>query len=75
MKSNQIIGLSLLIIGVLILISFLLLAYYVKNKSKASFKLNNKESQTIWEFTKKNFPIFFALFGFVMAFSGLMMMF
>ncbi|ALD66078.1 hypothetical protein [Spiroplasma cantharicola] len=77
MEQNQIIGLLLIVIGLLIIIGFGYWAYYAKNKAKnnSNFKTGNQESQTIWEFTKKNFPIFVAIFGFIMAFTGLMMMF
>lgn len=76
MKTDNLIGLIILIIGLLIMVIFGVLAFWVKNRSKIhnEFYRANKESQTIWEFTKKNFPLFLALFGFVMAFSGLMML-
>ncbi|ATZ17882.1 hypothetical protein EMELA_v1c03110 [Mesoplasma melaleucae] len=76
MKTEQVIGLIIMIIGLLVMVIFGVLAFWVKNRSKIhdDFYRHNKESQTIWEFTKKNFPIFLALFGFVIAFSGLMML-
>ncbi|AVN64054.1 hypothetical protein CG003_01130 [Mesoplasma florum] len=76
METNKLLGLIIMIIGLLIMVIFGVLAFWVKNRSKIhdEFYRRNKESQTIWEFTKKNFPIFLSLFGFVMAFSGLMML-
>ncbi|ASZ08970.1 hypothetical protein CK556_01185 [Mesoplasma chauliocola] len=76
MSTDKLLGLIIMIIGIILMVIFGVLAFWVKNRSKMhdEFYRVNKESQTIWEFTKKNFPIFMALFGFVMAFSGLMML-
>ncbi|AUM62411.1 hypothetical protein [Spiroplasma monobiae] len=77
MEQNQIIGLSLILIGLLIMTVFTWLIFRLKNGSKKeiNFKANNQESQSIWQFTKKNFPVFLALFGLIMSVTGLMMMF
>ncbi|QHX36410.1 hypothetical protein [Spiroplasma sp. BIUS-1] len=77
MEEKQIIGLSLIILGLLIMAIFGWLIYRSKNSPKENSILNskNKESQTIWEFTKKNFPVFLALFGLIMSITGLTMLF
>ncbi|WP_339021205.1 hypothetical protein [Spiroplasma endosymbiont of Atherix ibis] len=77
MIQNQIIGLSIFLIGLLIMVIFGWLIFYLKNKNKNNLNFNsrNQESQTIWEFTKKNFPIFIALFGLIISITGAIMMF
>ncbi|WP_338985354.1 hypothetical protein [Spiroplasma endosymbiont of Diplazon laetatorius] len=77
MEQNQIIGLSLIILGLIIMAIFSWLIFHFKNGKKASANFNSKnsESQTVWEFTKKNFPVFIALFGLIMSITGFMMMF
>ncbi|PPE06459.1 hypothetical protein MCORR_v1c00870 [Mesoplasma corruscae] len=77
MTDQQIIGLSILVIGVILTIISSIWTYWIKNGNKIhnEFHQNNKESTSIWEFTKKNFPLFLTIFCFIMAFSGMLMMF
>ncbi|AUB31224.1 LPXTG cell wall anchor domain-containing protein [Spiroplasma floricola] len=77
MSQNQIIGLSIFLIGLLIMAIFGGLIFYFRNKNKNNsiFVAKNQESQTIWEFTKKNFPVFITLFGLIMSITGAIMMF
>lgn len=77
MSEQQIIGLSMMIIGLILMFIFGFLTYNInkKNKIHNNFYRANKESSSLWEFTKKNYPIFLTLFSFVLAFSGFMMLF
>ncbi|ATZ19019.1 hypothetical protein ESOMN_v1c06370 [Williamsoniiplasma somnilux] len=72
---NQNIGLIIMIIGIILCAIFTFLHFYFKNKtSRSKFGTTNRESQSVWEFTKKNFFVFVALFSVVFIISGIAMM-
>jgi len=74
MSVMQITYLICLIISFVITIVGFCLNFIMKKKRNKVLMLHNAESQTVWEFTKKNFWIFLALFFLVMtvAFTSLL---
>ncbi|WP_035358767.1 hypothetical protein [[Acholeplasma] multilocale] len=75
-NTNFVVGLSILIIGLILACIFFTWHFMAKKNSskRGDFAKKNRESEGVWEFTKKNFPIFTALFCLVLAFTGLMML-
>lgn len=77
MSDKQIIDAGVLVIGAIWAIAFFAAHFILKYKRErriSAFKSYNRESQGIWDFTKKNFFFFSGLFGFVIFFTGLMML-
>jgi hypothetical protein len=66
MTAIQITYLICLIISAVITIIGFCLNFIMKKKRNRVLVLQSAESQTVWEFTKKNFWIFLALFFLVM---------
>ncbi|WP_338983248.1 hypothetical protein [Spiroplasma endosymbiont of Othius punctulatus] len=62
---------AIMIIGLILGVVFGWLTWHIKQKARG-FQKTNRESNTIWEFTKKNFPMFVSCFGLVMFITGLM---
>ncbi|PPE05807.1 hypothetical protein [Williamsoniiplasma lucivorax] len=76
MNQNQIIGLSLLVIGILITLIFIGLFFWIKKQTErmSNFRINNQESKSVWEFTKKNFPLVLIVFGIMLVVAGISML-
>ncbi|WP_303662053.1 hypothetical protein [Williamsoniiplasma luminosum] len=73
--TNQIIGISLTVIGLLMTILFIGLYFLIKKRSErfGNFKLNNQKSMNVWDFTKKNFPLVLIVFGIMLLVAGIAM--
>lgn len=70
-NTNFIIGLSLLIIGIICFCLVLLWILWIKkHQANKEFNTSNR-SDTIWYFTKKNFPFFLLMFFLILGITGL----
>lgn len=63
---------SIMVVGLILAIVFGWLTWHLKNQENRGMSKRNRESNTVWEFTKKNMPIFVALFGGILFVTGLM---
>ncbi|WP_169734475.1 hypothetical protein [Mesoplasma photuris] len=70
------VGLIIMIIGIILSVTLFGLHIWRKNKIRGmqNFTRQNKESQGVWEFTKKNFLFFTACFSLVFVIVGITMM-
>ncbi|QHX36133.1 hypothetical protein STIUS_v1c05790 [Spiroplasma sp. TIUS-1] len=66
------IWIGIMIVGLILAVVFGWLTWHINNQNNKYMNKKNRESNSIWEFTKKNFPIFVTLFGVILFITALM---
>lgn len=66
------IWIGVMVVGIILTALFGWIAWNNRNRANRGMDKRNRESNSVWEFTKKNFPIFVALFGCVLFVTALM---